>query len=155
MAGDVDGDDLLEAEIPLELGDDEGSDETTAGCVDVDGDIDVLGDEQVVDGLGVLVTTGVSGAKNGYNTNGVLVDEINSLLGIDQETITLAEDVLLVNLKVANSLLPADLDGGRHDQVGALGALALSLATELPAALHGQNSKHDGLRRSNGGSTHG
>lgn len=155
MAGDVDGDDFLEAEIPLQFGDNKGSDETTAGSVDVDGDVNVLGDEQVVDGLGVLVATSVSGAENGHNTNGVLVDEVNSFLRVDQETITLAEDVLFVNLKVTNSLLPADLDGRRHDQVGVLGALALGLATELPATLHGQHSKHDGLGRSDGGGAHG
>jgi len=60
VAGHVDGDDLLEAEVPFQTRVDEGNDEAAGRSVDVDGDVDVPGNEEVVDGFGVFVPNSVS-----------------------------------------------------------------------------------------------
>lgn len=62
VAGDVDADDVGEAEIPFQLGDDERGDETAGGGVDVDGGVKTALVEEVVDGFGVFVLAGVGGA---------------------------------------------------------------------------------------------
>lgn len=155
VAGDVDGDDLFTSEIPLEVGDDKGGDETTAGSIDVDGDIHAPLNQEVVDGLDILVLTSVSGTENSTDTDGVLVAKVNSLIGVQDEAIGGAHDELLLNLKVSRRLFPADLDGGGHDNVGFQGALALGDAAVLPFPLHGQDGEHDGFRGADGGGADG
>ncbi|KAI6756732.1 hypothetical protein HG530_011330 [Fusarium avenaceum] len=109
----------------------------------MNGNIDITLNEEVVDGLDILVLAGVGSSENSAHTDGVLVTQINSLIGIHNESIRRAVDELLVNLKVASGLFPTDLDSRGHDDVGVLGALTLSLSAVLPALLHGQHSKHD------------
>lgn len=61
VARNVDADDVGEAEVPFEFGDHEGGYEA-AGCgVDVDGGVEATLIKKVVDGLGILVLTGVGG----------------------------------------------------------------------------------------------
>jgi hypothetical protein len=111
----------------------------------MDGNVKVALDQQVVDGLCVLVLAGVGRAENGADTNGVLVDEIDSLLRVDNVAILGAVDILLLDIKVTSSLLPADLDSRVHDDVGTRVVLALCLALINPCLLHCQCSKHNGL----------
>lgn len=145
VAGGVDGDDSGQSEIPLQVGQDKGGDEAAAGSVDVDGDVQAALLQEVVDALDVLVVAGVSGAQDDGNANGVLVNQVHGLRGINGVPVGSAVDVLLLDLEVARGLFPADLHGGRHDDVWLVGGLALGLALELPAALHGQHAEHDGL----------
>lgn len=155
VAGNVDRDNLFQTEIPLQIRDDKWSDKATAGGIDVNGAVNLLGDEQVVNGLGILVVAGVSGAENGDDTNGVFVDERHGELWVNDEALAGAVDILFLNLKVASRLFPADLDGRGHDDVGVLGGLAGGLAGELPAALHGEDGEHDGLGGADGGGAEG
>lgn len=155
MAGDVDGDNLGQAEIPLEVGHDKGRDKATGSSVDVDGTVNVFGDQQVVDGLCILIVAGVRGSEDRHDTNGVFIHQRHGRLGVNDEALPRAVDVLFVNLKVARRLFPADLNGRRHDDVGVLGRLAGGLAALLPAALHGEDGEHDGLGGADGGGADG
>lgn len=145
MTGDIDRNDILEAEIPLEVRHDKGGDETSTGCINVDRHIEVLLNQQVIDSLDVLVLARVRGAEDGADTNGVLINEVDRLLGVNDVAVGRAVDELLLDLKVAGGLFPADLNSGGHDNVGVLGGLALGLALVLPALLHGEDGEHDGL----------
>jgi hypothetical protein len=60
----------------------------------MDWSIQVLLNQQVIDTLDVLVFAGVGGSKNGADTNGVLVNKVDTLLGINDEAILSTENVL-------------------------------------------------------------
>lgn len=154
VSGDVDGDDLLETEVPGQIGLGEGSDKATASGIDVDGAVNATLNKQVVDGLDVLILTSVGSTDNGTDTNCVLIHQIDSLLGVDDKAGSGTVDVLLLNIKVASGLLPTHLHGTVHDNVGTGVVLTLGLALVLPALLHGQSTEHDGLGGANGGGTH-
>lgn len=145
MTGDIDRDDILEAEIPLKIRNDKGGDETSAGGINVDRHIEVLLNQQVIDSLDVLVLARVRGTQDGADTDGILVNKVDRLLGVNDVAVGRAVDELLLDLEVAGGLLPADLDGGGHDNVGVLSGLALGLTLVLPALLHGEDGEHDGL----------
>lgn len=167
VARDVDADDVGEAEIPLEFGNDEGGDEAAGGSVDVDGGVEAALLEEVVDGLYVFVLARVGGAEDDADsdlclfsfidnsfgrekTYGVLVDQVHSLLRIKNVSVLGAVHVLLVDLEVAHGLLPDDLHSRGHNHVGLVPRLPFRLAPVLPALLHGQRGQHDGLGGSDG-----
>ena len=155
MPGHVDGHDLFAAEIPLELRHDKRRDESTAGSVDMDGHIDTPLHQQVIDGLDVLVLARVRGPHDGTDANRVLVAQRHRLLGVNDIAVRRAVHEPGVNLKVPDRLLPADLHRRGHDQVGAVGRLALGGAALLPPALHGQHGEHDGLGGAHAGGANG
>lgn len=128
----------------------------------MDRDVNVALDQQVVDGLGVLVLASIGGTENGADTNGVLVDQVDGLLRVDNVAILCAVDIpvcsvstrtpaksqdhgLLLNIKVTSSLLPTHLNSRVHDDVRTRVVLALCLALVDPGLLHCQCCKHDGL----------
>lgn len=78
VAGDVDADDVGEAEIPFQLGDDEGRDETTGCGVDVDGGVETALVEEVVDGFCVLVLACVGGSKDDADSDLYLFSSITN-----------------------------------------------------------------------------
>lgn len=145
----IDRHDFLASEVPLQIRDDERSDETTTGGINVDGSINVSLNEEIVDSLDVLVLTSVGGTQNDADTNGVLVTQRDRLLWVNDVPLRSAVHESLVHLEVAAGLFPADLDGRGHDQVGLVCGLALGLAALLPAPLHGQDGEHDGLGGTN------
>ena len=102
----------------------------------MDGAVDLLLDQEVVDGFDVLVFSRVGGADDGADTDGVLVHELDGLLGVDHEAILSAEDVTFFDLKVAGGLFPAHLDGGVHDDVWFGVVFACCFALILPTFLH-------------------
>jgi len=65
VAGDVDGGDLWQAEVPEQAGVDKGGDEAARCGIDVDVYIDVALNQEVVNGFDVFVLAGVRGAENG------------------------------------------------------------------------------------------
>lgn len=121
----------------------------------MDWTVNVSFNQQVVDLLGILVLSSVGSAENGADANGVLIDKVDGFLGIDHVAIRRAVDKLLLDIKVAGSLLPADLDRRVHDHVGAAEVLAFGLAFVDPALLHGQGGEHDGFRGADGAGSHG
>ena len=131
------------------------SKDTGLGQLTMDGDVKVALDQEVVDGLGVLVFASVCGTENGANTDGVLVDEVNSLLRVDNVAILRAIDILLLDIEVTSGLLPADLDSRVHDDVGTRVVLALCLSLVDPSLLHCQCGEHDGLGGTDSRSAHG
>jgi len=155
VAGDIDGDDLLQSEVPDQVGVDEWSDEATGSRIHVDRAVDAPLDKQVVDGLGVLILAGVSRAQDGADPDRVLVDQVHRLLRVDDEAVLAAVHVLLLDIEVTRRLLPADLHGRVHDDVGPAVVFTLGLALVLPALLHGQRAEHDGFGGADGRGTHG
>ena len=149
VARHVDGNHPWKTEIPLKIGHDKRGDESTAGSVDVNRRLESLLTEQVVDGLHVLILASIGSTQNAADADGVLVNQVDSLLGVDDVAVRGAVDELLIDLEVAGSLLPTDLDSRRHDDVRMFVGLALGYPLVLPAALHGQDGEHDGL-----GATH-
>ena len=59
----------------------------------MDRDVNVALDQEVVDGLSVLVLASVGGTENGADTNGVLVNQVDSLLRVDNVAVLGAVDV--------------------------------------------------------------
>lgn len=57
-------------------------------------DIELLLDKEIIDSLHVFVLACVCGADNCTDAYGILIDQINSLLGIDHVTSIRAIDVL-------------------------------------------------------------
>lgn len=145
MTRDVDGHNLGQSEIPLQVRQNKRRNKAATGSIYVNRHIQILLNQQVIDSLDILVVSCVSSSQDTSNTNRVLVNQVHGLLGINRVPVRRAEHVLLLDLKVPRGLFPADLDGGRHDDVGPVGGLALGLAAQLPAALHGQDAEHDGL----------
>jgi hypothetical protein len=121
----------------------------------VDGNVKALLDQQIIDRLGILVFTGVCGAENHADTNGVLIDQINRLNRVNHVSVIGAIHILLLDVKVPCGLFPAHLHGAVHDDVRARPVLALGLALVLPLLLHGQGRQHDGLGRADGRRAHG
>lgn len=101
VARHVDADDPLETEVPFEFGLHERSNEATAGGIDVDGTLDTLLDQEIVDCLDVLILASVGSSEDTTYANGVFIDELDRLLWVDDISILRAEDVFLLNLKVS------------------------------------------------------
>jgi hypothetical protein len=155
VTGSVDRDDLLKSEIPLKLRNNKWSHETTGSGINVDDGVNVSLDQEIVNGLGIFVLSSVGSTENNTDTNGVLINQVDSLLGIDDVSVGGAVDVLLLNIKVSGGLLPAHLYGRRHDNVWVLGGLALGSSLVLPALLHGKDTKHNSLGATNGAGADG
>ena len=136
VPGDVDGDDFLETEVPLEVGYNERSYEASAGSIHMDRAVDFLLDQEVVDGFDVLVLAGVGGADDGADTDRVLVDELDSFGGVDHVAVFGAVDVAFFDFEVAGGFFPADLHRRVHDDVGFGIVFAFGFALVLPAFLH-------------------
>lgn len=71
----------------------------------MDVDINVTLNQEIVDSLCVLVLAGVCGTQNGADTDGVLVDKVNGLLGVDYVAVFGAVNVLLLDIEVSASFL--------------------------------------------------
>ena len=142
MTRDVDRDDLLQTEVPLELGHNERCHEASASSIDVDGAVDLLLNEKIIDRLDILILASVGCANDGTNTNGILVDEVDGLFGVNDVAVLSAEDVTFLNFEVACCLLPADLDRRVHDDVGLGVVFACCFTLVLPALLHSEGAEH-------------
>jgi hypothetical protein len=151
VARNVDGNHLLESEIPFEVRDHERSNKSTRSSINMNNRVNLLLNQQIIDSLRILIFTRVSRAQNNTNTNCILIHEINSLLGINDISLRCAVHVFLIDLEVAGSFLPADLHSRAHHDVGLVKGLAGSLAGILPTLLHGEDSEHDGFRGADSG----
>jgi hypothetical protein len=74
----------------------------------VDVHVNVALNQEIVDGLCVLVLASVGGTQNGADTDGVLVDKVDGLLGVDYVAVLGAVDVLLLDVEVSASFLHTD-----------------------------------------------
>ena len=92
-----------------------------------------------------LVVARVGDAHDGDDADGVLVDVPVQLEAIEGLVLLGDGHVAGLDLEVVGELLPADLDGRAHDDVGRLGGLAGRPSGELPAALERQAAEHAGL----------
>lgn len=64
------------------------------GKITVDSNIKIAFDEEVVDGLDILIFTRVCCTHDGDNSNGVLVNQVHALFGINDPSLLRAVDVL-------------------------------------------------------------
>jgi hypothetical protein len=139
--------------------------------------INILLYEKVVDGLDILVFASVSGTQDGTDANGILVHELDCLLRVYNVAVLGAVDILIsmtrrqlslrdlldvwkhtylfLNVKVSRCLLPTDLNGTVHDDIGLVKWLASLLALILPDLLHGEDAEHDGFGTPDGAGSHG
>jgi len=140
VSGDIDRDDLLKAEVPFEVRDNERRNEASARCIHVDGAINVLFDKQIIDSLDIFILAGIGRANNSTDTNRVLIYQLDSLFGIDHVAVFRAVDVAVLDLEVSCCFLPADLHGRVHDNVGFRIIFAFGFALVLPAFLHCEGS---------------
>jgi hypothetical protein len=62
---------------------------------------------------------------------------------------------LFLNVKVSRCLLPTDLNGTVHDDIGPVEWLASLLALLLPDLLHGEDAEHDGFGTPDSTGSHG
>src|SRR5215203_1178206 len=101
------------------------------------------------------LAAGVPGAgdgstEDGHHADGVLVAELDRLLAIEVETVTLHRHVAGLDLEVVAELLPADLDVYAHDHVRFVGALPGRAPPLLPATLEGHPTEHGRLAGARG-----
>lgn len=155
VTANIDGDDSLQSEIPFQLRDNKWSDEASTCSINVNWGVEAPLDQQIIDGLDILILASVGGTENDTDTNGVLIDKIHGLLGVNDISGRSTVDIFLLDLEVSGCLLPANLDCGGHDDVRVLGRLSGGLAGLLPALLHGKNREHDGLGGTDGRGTNG
>lgn len=153
VAGGVHRGHALQPEVPHHVGVEEGRHESAAGAVHVDGDVPaVLGLDPVELGgdLGDgLVVAGVGDAEDGDDADGVLVDVLGELMGLQAGGVALDRDLAQFDVEVAGELLPADLDRTAH-QVGAVGGQTLGAAALAPAPLEREPAEHGGLAGAGG-----
>lgn len=116
--------------------------------------VDFAVDKKVIQRLDVFVLAGVSRAKDGTNTDGILITKVDSLFGINNVAIRVAIDEPFFDLEITHRLLPDDLHGRRHDHVGFVDRFPVSQATRLPALLHSEHGEHDGFRRADSRGAH-
>ena len=139
---DVDRDDLFQTEVPWEFWHNERCHEASASSIDVDGAVNFLLNQEIIDCLDILVLAGIRCANDGANTNGVLIDQVDGLFGVNHVAVLSAEDVTFLNFEVACGFFPADLDRRVHDDVGLGVVFAFCFTLVLPALLHGEGAKH-------------
>ena len=120
----------------------------------VNGGIETLLLEKVVEALDILILASVGGTQDSADTDGVLIDEFDTLLGVEDIAVLGAVHEPLLNVEVASSLLPANLYSSVHDNVGLVVRLATSLTLILPALLHREHTQHDSLGGTNGAGAH-
>src|SRR5829696_3705374 len=112
--------------------------------VHVDGHVEAGALLQIVEGVRDLqhrLVRAVEGrAEDGHHADGVLVAELDRLLAVKVETVSLHRHVAGLDLEVVAELLPADLDVYAHDHVGPLGALPGRASPLLPAPFEGETS---------------
>jgi hypothetical protein len=62
--------------------------------------INALLNEEIINGLDILVLASVGCADNSTDSNCVLINQVDGLLWIDYETLGCAENILLFNVEV-------------------------------------------------------
>lgn len=69
MSRSVDGHNLLKSEIPFQLGFDERSHKSTTSGIDMNDSINILLDEEVINGLSIFVFAGICTSEDDANSN--------------------------------------------------------------------------------------
>ena len=151
VGGGADRRDALDAEVPFEIGLQEGRDHAARCPVDVDRDVQAGVGLDPVERLGDLgdrlVHARVGDAHDRDDADGVLVDVLLEFEAVEHLVLVGDRHVARLDVPVVAELLPAHLDGAGEDEVRLLGRLARRAPSELPAALERQAAEHAGLGR--------
>lgn len=105
----------------------------------MDRTIDLLVDQQVVDGFDVLVLARVRGPQDRTNANGILVHQVDRFFRINHIPRLRAVDIFLLDIEIPRCFLPAHLHRAIHHDVRVRAVLALGPAAVLPPLLHRQH----------------
>ena len=161
VAGNVDGVNVLEPEVPGLKPVYERSEEAAVGGVYVNMDGHVFVGLVVYGQLLVQKLDVVYGARVGYslnsdNSNGVFVDHAHGLVDVHAHFVALKVDLAHFHVPVGAELLPHDLVSGVDDEVGAVGVEVIYIHAclfrpVLPGEKHGQASKHASFGGAYGG----
>ena len=148
VAGRVDGLDPRNPEIPFELRRAERRQESAAGPVHVNRDVQPGVLLQLVQGvrhrLHRLEGAGKRDPQRGHDADGVLVTALQDLLGGHQKAILLHGNLAQLDVPVAGELVPADLHRP-GDHVRLVHGFSGGPHLLPPAPLHGHAAQHRGL----------
>src|SRR5690606_35099550 len=104
-----------QAKIPFEVGCTKRRKETSAGAIDVNGDVKagVLLKlvQRVMHGLHGLVLTGEGDTQGGNHPDGVFIDALKHFFGAHDETIALEGNLTQLDVEVPCKFVPANLYG--------------------------------------------
>ena len=131
MAGSIDGFYPGQAEVPEQVRLHEGCEESAAGAVDVDGDVEPGLGLQLVERHADLVDRlelqGEGDAKGHDHADGVFIAALEDFFRGEQQALAFHGDFADLDVEVAAELVPADLDRA-HDEVRSIGGFALARA---------------------------
>ena len=102
--------------------------------------------ERVRQRLNELEIAAVGDAEGRHDADRVLVDALEHLLGVHEQTAAVHRDLAHLDVPVARELVPADLHRPA-DHVRLVGRLALGLHLRAPAPLHRHAAEHAGFAR--------
>lgn len=146
-----DGEHPFQAEVPLPFGVQEGEDEASRGGIDMDRDLEsgpaVVGVERLVEPLDVVVEPRPGDAGDRHDADRILVAEPERRLDVERRVLHVDRHGAQLDLPQLAELLPDDLVGRTHHQVGFVEGLAGSLAAVAPAEPGCHAAQHAGLRR--------
>lgn len=69
MTGSVNRGDLFKSEVPFQVRDYEGGYKPTTRSINMDDGIKLLGDQKIIDGLGIFIFAGVGAPKDDTDAN--------------------------------------------------------------------------------------
>ena len=152
VAADVDRHHPRQPEVPLQVGLEERNDESPAGGVDVDRNVEALLLLQLVQGRADrgdrFQFAGVGGADDADHADGVLVDGLDHLFRGDDVAVLGHRQVAGFDLEVAAEFLPHHLHVGAHHQIRGAGFPAVAVFAAhplLPPPLQRQTAQHHRL----------
>ena len=158
MPGSIDGFHPRQAEVPEQVRLHEGREESAAGSVDVDGDVEpglglqlVERDADLVDRLELQSERN---AESNDHADGVFVTALEHFFRREQQAVAFHGDFADLDVEVAAKLVPADLHRA-HDEVRSIGGFALGALAFAPFPLEGQAAEHGCLAGAGGGAADG
>jgi hypothetical protein len=158
MAGSIDGFYPRQTEVPEQLRLHEGREESAAGSVDVDGDVEPgLGLQLVqrhADLVDRLELQGERDAEGNDHADGVFIAALEHFFRGEQQALAFHGNFADFDVEVAAELVPADLDRA-HDEVRSVDGFALGALAFAPLPLEGQAAEHGCLAGAGGGAANG
>ncbi len=103
MTRHIDTDHLLQPEVPLQIRSEKGSNKASTGCIHMNAAIEVLLDQQIVDGLDIFILARVCHAQDDANADCILIHSFDRLFWIDNIAILRAVDIAFLDVQISCS----------------------------------------------------
>ena len=107
----------------------------------------VVAGQGLIQSLDIIVQTRPRDTANRHHANRIFVAELNGRLGIERQVVGREGYGAHLNLPQLAELLPYDLIGRTHHQIGLIARLTLLLATLSPAQPGRHTAQHTGFGR--------